>query len=122
MSQVARFPFTTTGSFASTNFTLNGTSSRVSTSGGVDVFVANLDYSGVPLNGFRMGSTGGDTYNDMGVDSFGNVYVSLQCPVLPCTCGAVNTSSVSHVIARALTVSRDCKCLDTNHNHVFVRY
>ena len=91
--------------FLSTNFTVGGSSFRLNTTGLEDVFVANLDYSGVPLNGFKMGSVNKETFNDMGVDSFGNVYVSAMCGALPCACGSATGASLTqHFIARALTV------------------
>lgn len=66
-----------------------------------------MDYDGVPLNGWRMGATASDALNDMGVDPFGDIYVSSFCGVAvgaTCPYGALN-STRGNFVARVLTVS-----------------
>jgi hypothetical protein len=69
------------------------------------VYVARVDYDGKPLGAWRMGSdTGVDSLNDIGVDTFRNVYVSavvLDNGFAPF--GEV-TATAGTFVARAMTV------------------
>jgi hypothetical protein len=71
------------------------------------LYVAQLDYDGLPRSGWRLGSdTAVETLNDMGVDGFRNIYVSGFSHggtgiIFPF--GAVNATR-GNCMARALTV------------------
>lgn len=67
----------TTGEFRGTvDFDPGTGTTSLTSSGADDVFISKLDANGSLVWAFKIGGTGSDIGNDIGVDAYGNVYVA----------------------------------------------